>query len=422
MKKTITLSLILFTLAYGESPNDYEVHDIQLDEIVYLNDFLLQNYSEDYWCVEVKLTNQSQHQFIEWVKLRYNFWKEAQIVKTDYSYLEYDTYEDNGLMPMSMGLIQSMTEKTDFDSINFYIEYDKHDGTNLCLIDDALELMSTNFEDLSFSDTYSKWIGAVKNKVNTALKYPTIFACFFKAGKMIDLDYCFLDVSESMIEPGETGYFDTLIILPADYDSICYYTHYSIGLTGTVEVPVELSNFHARIHNNMIELEWTTESETNNYCFDIERKIDSANWKKISRIYGHGTSSETNTYKFNDKYFSKGIYYYRLRQIDYDGTATLSREISISVQKQPIGFTLSKNYPNPFNSNTTIAYTINEPSHVQLLLFDVRGKTIKKFVDKFQDQGKYQITVDLDEFPSGTYFYKLINRNGTATKSMSLIK
>ncbi|RPH94001.1 MAG: hypothetical protein EHM72_15885, partial [Calditrichaeota bacterium] len=278
MKQLIILFLLLFTCVFSQTKTDFEVHNLKLDEIIRLDDFLLQHYSDSYWQVEIRLSNVSKSQYVEWVNIRYNFWQSGQLVGSEYSYLDYDTYENTGLKPDSFGLIQSLTEIISFDSINFDIEYYFHDGSNLSLDENALKLKSTNFQDLSYSDVYSKWIGAVLNDTNTPIKYPYIFACFYRNGKLIDLHYTYLDVSNSALEPRKTGYFDTLIILPAEYDSVKYYTHYSISLSGTIDLPVELTDFSVQLHEDNIELTWSTLAEKNNYAFEIERKIEAKDW------------------------------------------------------------------------------------------------------------------------------------------------
>jgi len=69
-----------------------------------------------------------------------------------------------------------------------------------------------------------------------------------------------------------------------------------------------------------------------------------------------------------------------------------------------------KNYPNPFNSNTTIAYSLKENSHVKLELWNTRGQKIRTLVNQKQTKGNYSLPVDIDN-NKGVYFYTL-NVNG----------
>jgi hypothetical protein len=69
---------------------------------------------------------------------------------------------------------------------------------------------------------------------------------------------------------------------------------------------------------------------------------------------------------------------------------------------------LLQNSPNPFRSNSVIAYSIDDPGHVSLVLFDVRGRRVKTLVDGFQDAGPHRVFLDGGDLPSGAYFYQLM--------------
>jgi len=89
-------------------------------------------------------------------------------------------------------------------------------------------------------------------------------------------------------------------------------------------LPVELSTFSASIVNQQVSLKWTTASETDNDYFDIERSTDGINFYKIGRVAGQGTTDQKTDYEFMDIAPELGGNYYRLRQVDLDGTETYS--------------------------------------------------------------------------------------------------
>ena len=127
-------------------------------------------------------------------------------------------------------------------------------------------------------------------------------------------------------------------------------------------LPVELSSFISNVNNNNVNLNWTTASETNNSGFDIERRDARSEtqevWNKIGFVNGNGTVSSPNNYEFTDRNLTSGNYNYRLKQIDFNGNYeyyNLSDEVVIGV---PEKFELSQNFPNPYNPNTTISYSI----------------------------------------------------------------
>ncbi|MEO8209156.1 MAG: T9SS type A sorting domain-containing protein [bacterium] len=88
----------------------------------------------------------------------------------------------------------------------------------------------------------------------------------------------------------------------------------------------------------------------------------------------------------------------------------------------PTGFSLNQNYPNPFNPVTIIRYVLPVSNYVNLTVYDLLGKEIKKLVDKKQSAGNYEINFDATNFPSGIYFYQLSTDGFTDTKRMVLIK
>ncbi|MFN3695450.1 MAG: hypothetical protein ACK4UV_10615, partial [Ignavibacterium sp.] len=132
-------------------------------------------------------------------------------------------------------------------------------------------------------------------------------------------------------------------------------------------VPVELKSFEATVKGNIVELNWSTASESNNRGFEIERIQKSEvksqmDWEIVGFVEGSGTTTETQNYTFVDKKLSTGKYAYRLKQIDVDGAFNYSNEIEVDITA-PNEFALYQNYPNPFNPVTKIRYSI--PGNVE---------------------------------------------------------
>lgn len=87
-------------------------------------------------------------------------------------------------------------------------------------------------------------------------------------------------------------------------------------------LPIELLDFTVVNTGNMNTLEWQTASESNNSHYLIERSTDMKNWTKIAQVAGAGTSSAQTDYKYFDYIISDEILYYKLSQVDFDGTTT----------------------------------------------------------------------------------------------------
>lgn len=191
-------------------------------------------------------------------------------------------------------------------------------------------------------------------------------------------------------------------------------------------LPVELSSFSAVIVNSGIKLNWRTETEVNNYGFEVERQVGSrqsavGNWEMIGFVEGHGNSNSPKEYSFIDDNVLSGKYAYRLKQIDNDGTYEFSKVIEIDVDA-PLGYELSQNYPNPFNPATTIRYSLPETGKVKLAIYDVLGQEVKTLVDEIKEAGVHTISFNASNLNSGIYFYKLEADNFVNIKKMSLIK
>ena len=187
-------------------------------------------------------------------------------------------------------------------------------------------------------------------------------------------------------------------------------------------IPVEIILFNAFVINNGILLKWSTASETNNLCFNIERRpVEENKWIPVGFVPGNGTSTNNHSYEFYDNNVPFGNYRYRLKQIDNDGTFYYSSTISIDIYP-PLQFSLEQNYPNPFNPNTTINYFVSEETFVTIKVFDVLGNELSLLVNEIKQPGEYKILYSADDITNGFYFYQMRSRSFIQTKKMILLK
>jgi hypothetical protein len=185
-------------------------------------------------------------------------------------------------------------------------------------------------------------------------------------------------------------------------------------------IPVELTAFKASVSDNGVLLNWTTASEVNNNGFNIERRTDKTIFEKVGFVMGKGTTTESSSYSFLDPH-AAGKVYYRLRQIDNDGSFEFSQTIEVDATKL-VKFELAQNYPNPFNPSTTIKYSIPDQSFVTIKVFDVLGNEIVKLVNEEKDAGIHQINFNASNLSSGIYYYSISAGNFSATKKFMLMK
>jgi hypothetical protein len=187
-------------------------------------------------------------------------------------------------------------------------------------------------------------------------------------------------------------------------------------------VPVELTSFTANVnHSGQVELNWSTATETNNQMFEIERRSEEGQYLMIGYVEGHGTTTEPQNYSYTDVTVGTGIYFYRLKQLDFLGYYEYFDEIEVDVSG-PLTFDLGQNYPNPFNPSTNIKYSVPESGVVHLAVYNLIGEEVAVLVDGFSEAGFYEVTFDAINLPSGVYFYTLQAGNFVVTKKMILMK
>jgi hypothetical protein len=194
----------------------------------------------------------------------------------------------------------------------------------------------------------------------------------------------------------------------------------------TVIVPVELNSFTANISDGTVNLNWQTISELNNQGFEIQRlkdsKIETSKvWNTIGFLNGKGTTTETNYYSFQDTPNESGLYNYRLKQIDFDGSFEYSSEVEVNFIFAN-DFRLSQNYPNPFNPATTIEYQIPKTTFVTIKVYDVLGKEVVTLVNEDKPAGIHEVNFEPKDLTSGLYLYKIFAGGFEQTRKMLLLK
>ncbi|NOX17857.1 MAG: T9SS type A sorting domain-containing protein [Chlorobi bacterium] len=194
--------------------------------------------------------------------------------------------------------------------------------------------------------------------------------------------------------------------------------------------PVELISFDYSLNNNSVELRWQTATETNNKGFELQRSNNKYfdNLSVLAFIDGKGTTSETQNYSFADKNISAGKYFYRLKQIDNDGSFHYSKILEAEILTPEI-FELMQNYPNPFgkgslskNNSTSISFDLPFESNVSLIVYNALGEKVSDLFNGKLQAGFHSVNFNSEKFPSGVYFYELITPKFSKTKKMLLIQ
>ncbi len=191
---------------------------------------------------------------------------------------------------------------------------------------------------------------------------------------------------------------------------------FSVFGTGTEDssLPVTWMAFEAFENEDQeVELHWSTASELNNDRFEIEKSFDGHTFDVIGQIVGNGTSNTLSDYQFTDTDPFNGINYYRLRQVDYDGTDDYSELVSVFVDVQrEYNITLS---PNPTFDVTTLSIEWENDDDYAVGIFDMMGRNLGVVHSKFS-----KLNLDLSTLPKGMYIIKI--HTGDRVVARKLIK
>ena len=214
------------------------------------------------------------------------------------------------------------------------------------------------------------------------------------------------------------------------------YGYYSMA-EPTTALPIQLASFAGQQNPNGTDvlLEWTTISEVNNYGFYVQRRIQGEQTfcdQPNSFVPGHGTATDPQYYSWTDEDVPAGAYDYRLRQLDLDGSQNFSLIITVNVenptgvwdgQPVPAVFSLSQNFPNPFNPSTKISFSLAEPSLATVEVYNTLGQRVATLFSGAADAGRlYVRDFDASNLSNGVYFCRLRSQNKIDIKKMILLK
>ncbi|OJJ15921.1 hypothetical protein BKI52_37005 [marine bacterium AO1-C] len=180
-------------------------------------------------------------------------------------------------------------------------------------------------------------------------------------------------------------------------------------------LPIDLFYFRASTSGRRVVLDWGTISEINNQYFEIQRSSDAQNWQEIARRNGAINSNKLINYQHFDQNPLVGINYYRLKQVDTDGTFTYSKIVSVQVE----GIQEVLVFPNPtqeiVNINigkSNLEYTVN------ILLLNIAGHQVKAY--SIPKGGA--LTINVKDVPEGVYIMKLSFDNQEVIKKLIILR
>jgi len=174
----------------------------------------------------------------------------------------------------------------------------------------------------------------------------------------------------------------------------------------SVPLPIELKEINAVCKNDFVLINWSTISESNNDFFTLEKSYDGINYTEIAQIDGNGTSTQINSYSYQDEK-SQSEVYYRLKQTDFNGTVETFAPITINCFSNEDIISIQ---PNPNDGKFTL-HGLKENNLI--IISDLLGKII------YQEKAKAEnMEVQLNEFSFGMYNVQIIDNDKSFVKKL----
>lgn len=179
-------------------------------------------------------------------------------------------------------------------------------------------------------------------------------------------------------------------------------------VSSVTPLPVELISFEPKCIDNQTVIKWTTAAEINNSHFEIQHSTDGTSWSTIDSVQGAGNSTTVINYEQPVKVNSnQEVDYYRLKQIDFDGTSAHSDIKTCSCDG---GLEITSLYPNPSDGEVNILINSTEGGTLSLKIYDALGKLIVN--DDLTIQEGANVINNVIQGEGGKYFVSASISNG----------
>ena len=271
-----------------------------------------------------------------------------------------------------------------FDHVSNYEYWNLGGITGSTSLSDITLKVDANTANAHFHD------GATSNGVNANINAAAHYDCWKNMGGSANIENEGKTITISGITglSATRGTFDGIVTIGSKSEAIV--------------LPIELTSFTATCYGKSALVEWTTATERNNDYFIIERSDDAFNFTEIARVAGAGNSIDPIDYAYTDYGIHGGDNYYRLVQVDYDGTRTVSEVIVANCIEETAGEPDVMAYPNPFSGELTVVLDNFGDRPATVEVYDMLGKLIV-FEKVASPQNSYEAILNLSNLPPAAY-------------------
>jgi len=262
-------------------------------------------------------------------------------------------------------------------------------------VTDVASVHPTSPAQLQFS-VNGELLGSIFNATPDSLQWHTFYATWYSGSVTSDTISI---VNQNTAASGNDFALDNISFVPCNRI-----------------LPIELVDFELNQNDcNHVNILWQTASETNNDFFTIERSSDG----KIFEIIGQIVSKNSNSnvllnYSFVDSETLSGMYYYRLKQTDFNGKSKYSKVVSITTCINESELTVLV-FPNPSISKVNIDFTGNQSDIASITLINVYGETI-------YESSFYQSELDFENLNQGMYILQVILKSHKIIEKRFIVK
>lgn len=191
-------------------------------------------------------------------------------------------------------------------------------------------------------------------------------------------------------------------------------------------LPVELVSLDAsQVRQHAVELTWQVASEQTNAGFEVQQKSERRTWAKVGFVESaaqDGTTTERNTYRFVAKNLKVGTHHFRLRQVDLDGSSTLTEPTTVNIaMTQALRITAPS--PNPARETATLSFAVQERAPARITLYNMLGQRERTLYEGTPLAGESQrIRIETSVLASGTYIIRLEAGGKTASRRLTVVR
>jgi hypothetical protein len=180
-------------------------------------------------------------------------------------------------------------------------------------------------------------------------------------------------------------------------------------------LPVELLTFGAESDGNSVVIHWSTASEHNASHYEVQRSSDGQSFDQLGRVEAVGNSSVTTDYGFIDDAPAPGLSYYRLAQVDVNGSGSLSGQVTVDRNARPI----EGPFPNPVTDFARWRLAKGSPA-MEVIVIDALGQVVLTLSRSTSDGGL--VTIPAEALPRGAYALVAQDAAGNTLARASLVK